>query len=331
MDELRLLKEAQSSNVGGRPFGSFPELRVGDEAAMNESGRLTRVPFGQREADGQLIDVHDAARGAHCSCRCPSCRMPLIARQGDEKVWHFAHRTQGDEAIAEQACAYSFFVSVRLMARQLLAAGQTLALPAAVGQVSFEVPELGIRRERPYPITAGAVVVLNDVEIDPRRQGVTVDLSGRVRDAELLVVFSHPERAVADAVHALNGDRVGVLAVDLRPLAADFATARTRQLSYRDLLSRFLAQETASRHWLFHPREARMRARAMAELEAEIAAERWARARPVDCHCLFCGTRWREPAGVVHACRRCQTHLGTRVNAVGAGGTGGAPPPLALR
>lgn len=282
---------------------------------MNKSVGLTRVPFGQREADGELIDVHDAARGAHSGCRCPSCGMPLIARQGDEKVWHFAHHSPGDDAVAKQACAYSFFVSVRLMARQLLATGHSLALPGAVGQISCEVPELGIRRERAYPITAGRMVTLNDVEIEPRHQGVMVDLSGWVRDAELLVLFCHPERPVMDAARALRGERLGVLAVDLRELAAVFARAHARQLSYQDLLSRFLARETASRKWLFHPREARMRARAMAELDAEIAAERWARARPVDCQCLFCGMHWREPAGVAHICRRCQTHLGTRVSA----------------
>jgi hypothetical protein len=107
-----------------------------------------------------------------------------------------------------------------------------------------------------------------------------------------------------------------VLAIDLRRLALDFATARTCLQSYRGLLSQFLAQETSTRQWLFHPREARMRARALAALDAEIADERRARALPVDCHCLFCGTLWQEPAGDAHACRRCGTHLGTRVSTV---------------
>ena len=283
---------------------------------MNESSGLTRIPFGQRDADGQLIDVHEAERGAHCGCHCPSCGTPLIARQGEEKVWHFAHRTRGDELFPDHACAYSFFVSIRLMARQLLSAGQALALPAATGQVEREAKELGLRRARVYRIAPGGVVVLSQVELEPRRGGVTLDLCGRVHDAELLVVFSHPGRSLPERVRALRGERLGVLAIDLQRLALDFATARTCQQSYHDLLSQFLAQETAARQWLFHPREARMRARALAALDAEIADERRARAAPVDCHCLFCGTRWRETAGEVHACRRCGTHLGTRVSAV---------------
>lgn len=285
-------------------------------AAMNDNGGLTRIPFGVRERDGELIDVHEAERGARCACRCPSCATPLIARQGEEKVWHFAHRTQGDRLFAEQACDYSFFVSVRLMARQLLAQGQALALPAASGRVVREVAALGGPRERNYTFAPGGVVRLHDVALGVRHQGVAVDLRARVGTAELVVVLTHPGREVTAAMQALRGERLGVLALDLRQLQAEFATARLRALSYRALLSRFLGEATTARTWLFHPREERLRAQALAALNAAIAEERRARAEPVACHCLFCGRTWQEPAGMAHRCGRCGTHLGTRVEPV---------------
>jgi hypothetical protein len=101
------------------------------------SGELSlhRIPFGERYADGELVDVHSVERGAKCRCRCPSFKTRLIARQGEEKAWHFAHDTRGNPGRTEDACEYSFYVSVRLMARQVIGTALTLALPEYRGRV----------------------------------------------------------------------------------------------------------------------------------------------------------------------------------------------------
>jgi len=95
---------------------------------MAEFG-LNHIPFGLRESDGAIIDVHAVPRGRGCGCICPSCRTPLVARQGREKVWHFAHASRNVYERTAQECDYSFYVSVRLMARQLIGSDLVLALP----------------------------------------------------------------------------------------------------------------------------------------------------------------------------------------------------------
>jgi Competence protein CoiA-like family len=47
--------------------------------------------FAALAKDDSIKFVGDVARGAACDCRCPSCFSPLVAKQGDEKDWHFAH------------------------------------------------------------------------------------------------------------------------------------------------------------------------------------------------------------------------------------------------
>ncbi|NOE33329.1 competence protein CoiA family protein [Ruegeria sp. HKCCD7318] len=44
-----------------------------------------------RETDGRLVHVRYVQNGLKCGCICPSCKSPLIARQGKRRVWHFAH------------------------------------------------------------------------------------------------------------------------------------------------------------------------------------------------------------------------------------------------
>ena len=47
--------------------------------------------FAALDARGAIRFVGDVPRGAACACFCPDCSSPLIARQGTEKEWHFAH------------------------------------------------------------------------------------------------------------------------------------------------------------------------------------------------------------------------------------------------
>jgi hypothetical protein len=47
--------------------------------------------FAAHDARGAVRFVGDVPRGAACGCFCPECKSPLIAKQGDEVQWHFAH------------------------------------------------------------------------------------------------------------------------------------------------------------------------------------------------------------------------------------------------
>lgn len=47
--------------------------------------------FLARDAVGRTRFVGEVPRGAACGCFCPVCAAPLVAKQGDELEWHFAH------------------------------------------------------------------------------------------------------------------------------------------------------------------------------------------------------------------------------------------------
>lgn len=51
-----------------------------------------------RNQDGNLVHVEDSRRGLSGGLLCPFCGAEVMARQGAEKSWHFAHR-------AEESCA----------------------------------------------------------------------------------------------------------------------------------------------------------------------------------------------------------------------------------
>lgn len=47
--------------------------------------------FAARDLEGVTRYIGDVPRGHACGCYCLSCGSPLVAKQGEEKEWHFAH------------------------------------------------------------------------------------------------------------------------------------------------------------------------------------------------------------------------------------------------
>jgi hypothetical protein len=299
---------------------------------------LNQIPFGLRESDGTIIDVHAVPRGRGCGCICPSCRTPLIARQGGEKVWHFAHASRAVFDRTAQECDFSFYVSIRLMARQLIGSELTLVLPDYRGCVSRYVPALDKECRSEYLVTKGCAIQLERVQVETRFADVAVDLKGWVGDFEFVVYLIHPGREVPPELRTLEGVRAGVVAIDLRGLLTVFSKAVTGESTYSGTLAEFLRNDLGSKRWIYHPRQAEWRKAAEAKLEASIAEEIEAMrqhlglrsghdaqvasaagnrvkktARLVRCECQMCLNQWDGHEPGLNTCPTCRTHLYTRI------------------
>jgi competence CoiA-like predicted nuclease len=80
---------------------------------------MSLIPFAYSTPLKKLVDVSDVPSGLSCMCLCPSCNMKLLARKGEVNEHHFSHF---DKAIND--CNYSYWVSVRDMAKQILEASR---------------------------------------------------------------------------------------------------------------------------------------------------------------------------------------------------------------
>lgn len=72
---------------------------------------------------GMIVSIEHADRGAACACFCPSCLEPVVAKQGDIKVWHFSHASGAD-------CAGAGESALHLAAKQLLLTKRELVFPS---------------------------------------------------------------------------------------------------------------------------------------------------------------------------------------------------------
>lgn len=76
---------------------------------------MSLIPFAYSRTLKKLVDATEVPRGLACCCICPSCSMRLQARQGEVNEHHFSHYDK-----AQSKCEYSYWVSIRDMAKQIL-------------------------------------------------------------------------------------------------------------------------------------------------------------------------------------------------------------------
>jgi hypothetical protein len=83
--------------------------------SLSNNMLISRVPYAFSKKLNRFVGVEEVERGLKCDCICPSCKMRLISRKGDSNIHHFAHWEE-----ATEPCSYSYWVSIRDMATQIL-------------------------------------------------------------------------------------------------------------------------------------------------------------------------------------------------------------------
>lgn len=299
---------------------------------------LHTVPFGRRQSDGILVDAGSVPAGAQCGCECPACAAPLVARHGAVRDWHFAHASRGVHARTRARCEFSFWVSLRMMARQLLTGSVTLGLPAWRDRVDDPASGLSV----PFVVTEERAVEVEGLVADCRFETTPVDALGFVRGTPLAIYLVHPERSVPDTLKRPGDPRAGVVRIDLTPAERMFGEVESG--AYKEALHDFLRNDLASKRFVYHPRYGPARAKAVVELERRIGERRrmapLARATartvrgdrnraafvtnafpetdaataqqgsPVSCECVVCKVTWTAPSsfGLI-VCPKCRSHL----------------------
>lgn len=211
----------------------------------------TLIPFARRKSDEALVDTSEVHRGKTCGCICPSCLSPLIARKGTQKVWHFAHTARANGDRTEELCEFSWAVSVRLMARQLLPSLGALCLPAAV----FPLFTDGLVRRQPEPTVTLAgpeILRLERVVIDATVHDVSVDALVECIDGRWCLFFEHGGRPEPEALGGLAIHGFRCVVANLHGFGGVLAKNALRE-SHRTLLADFLVNDLESKRWAGHP------------------------------------------------------------------------------
>ncbi len=285
------------------------------------------------------MDVASVRRGNKCGCICPSCKTPLIARQGQSKEWHFAHRSRNVHNEIRKECDYSFAVSVRLMIRQLSTHGLKFRTP---GYVDFLEAYSEISRQYhriEFVVTEGSFIVLSNPQIGVSFSRAVVDILGYVSDVPFIVYITYKDRTVPTELNPPQIRLCGIVEIGIDGLLKAFK--QEKEGRYIEVLKAYMEEKIDGKLWVYHPRAARARKQAEAKMAEWLLQQKPSRAyrsevrsmsgsnasshsvpieqkpsmlpeRKVEHYeCVKCGAHW---SGTSQHCDICDTHLFTRLN-----------------
>lgn len=196
------------------------------------------LPFAKRISNGELVSPDEVERGRACNCVCPGCNSEVLAKQGTEREWHFAH-AKGEK------CAEGYEVSIHELAKQLLRQHKELLLPSLKASVSAR-DAFGFLLEVREPVLQSRLVKLDECKTGVSRGGVNVDAIG-VRDGrEILVEVTVFHRLMPDKRDRLIATKIPSFQIDLEQF-------KSMQAS-RDTLEKALFENENIRRWIYHPK-----------------------------------------------------------------------------
>lgn len=213
------------------------------------------LPFARRLADERLVGPEEVPRGKTCNCVCPACSHPVVAKQGTEKTWHFAHAKGSN-------CTQAYEKSVHELAKQMVRERKVVLLPAFTVQLQGR-NMLGLPIMVEKRVFDARLIALDHCVSGHAIGNVTPDLIGERGGREILVEVTVFHRLMPEKQERLLELGSAVMEIDLRIF-------KTVQAS-RELLERELFENGANRRWLYHPRHAEVACTLEGNLKARIA------------------------------------------------------------
>ncbi len=72
---------------------------------------------------GRMVSILDVKSGLQCDCHCPKCHMPLIAKKGEDRQYHFAHQNS-------EECHGAYMSALHKLAEQIIEDEKAVMVPS---------------------------------------------------------------------------------------------------------------------------------------------------------------------------------------------------------
>ncbi len=179
--------------------------------------------------NGELTHIDQVESGEKCGCICPACQGTLIARKGEKKRHHFAHKT-------EENCSHGYETVLHLLAKEILSKASTLSIPPVV--LNFPLKE--------------SLVLHNSIEIPV----VSVELEQKYHPIipDVVVTSSKNQKLMVEifVTHKIDEEKqqkienIGISTIEI-DLSAYKESAMTEEI-----LQKILLGESEEKYWIFN-------------------------------------------------------------------------------
>lgn len=159
--------------------------------------------------DGNIVSIDEVQSGKDCGCVCPACGDELIARKGEKRMHHFAHRSNED-------CEYGYESSLHLAAKDILSRSKKMVIPP----VYVEFPQSGKPKEL---ISMEREISIDDVELEKRFDDIILDIVVYSGDKYFFIEIYVTHPIDDEKLKKLKEKNISTIEIDLSKIKRDIS------------------------------------------------------------------------------------------------------------
>lgn len=204
-----------------------------------------KLAYGIKE--GHVVHISEiglAKKGERCNCTCPACGEVLVAKLGNKKQHHFAHKSSSNCDIA-----YAQETGLHKLAKQILQESQSILVPGYNISWYEIVPKdvdsfVAANVKVDFPNKRSKMVEYSSVAIEKTIDDIVADAVIEVQGKYCIVEIkvSHP----VDEIKVKKLEKIGISAFEIN-LINLLKSSPTRE----DIVYAILFDET-NRYWVFN-------------------------------------------------------------------------------
>lgn len=179
--------------------------------------------------DGDIVSIDDVSSGKECGCVCPACGDELIARKGQKRMHHFAHRSNED-------CEYGYESSLHLAAKDILSRAKKMAIPP----VYVEFPQSSKSKQLLY---LEKKISFDHVELEKRFDDIIPDIVVDSGDEHFFIEIYVTHPIDDEKLKKLKEKNFSTIEIDL--------SKEKRDISVEEL-SDILLKPSDRKSWKYH-------------------------------------------------------------------------------
>ena len=188
-----------------------------------------KLPFALK--DDKIVTIKEVERGKKCNCKCPSCGVSLIAKQGAKTVHHFAH-FNGSQ------CKYAVETALHLMAKEILFEEKKIMLPPVRVRVSRHAAELEIFKKQ--------IVEFDKVTLENKIDNIVPDIIIKKEGETLLVEIAVTHFIDDQKKKKIEEMNYSTLEIDLSNFKGQFD---------KSMLRKILIEEDKQKKWIHNTKK----------------------------------------------------------------------------
>ena len=179
--------------------------------------------------DGNIVSIADVPSGKECGCVCPACGDELIARKGEKRMHHFAHRSNED-------CEYGYESSLHLAAKDILSRSEKMVIPP----IYVEFPQSGKSKELLY---LKKEIPVDRVELEKRFDDIIPDIVVYSGDKYFFIEIYVTHPIDDEKLKKLKEKKICTIEIDLSKIKRDISVVE---------LSDILLKSSDRKSWKYH-------------------------------------------------------------------------------